>query len=65
MSFTTFRCKCYTSSCQYSRQQAYHLAENVYITYCIYCDGVLFGLICDNNFYIKVTGPDSSIIAVF
>ena len=21
--------------------------------YCIYCDGVLFGLICDNNFYLK------------
>ena len=25
--------------------------------YCIYCDGVLFGLICDNNLYIKVTEP--------
>ena len=23
--------------------------------YCAYCDGVLFGLICDNNFYLKVT----------
>ena len=23
--------------------------------WCAYCDGVLFGLICDNNFYIKVT----------
>ncbi|MGM9785581.1 MAG: TfoX/Sxy family protein [Candidatus Cryptobacteroides sp.] len=23
--------------------------------YCIYCDGILFGLICDNNFYLKVT----------
>ena len=23
--------------------------------YCIYCDGVLFGLICDNNLYIKET----------
>ena len=23
--------------------------------YCVYCDGVLFGLICDNNFYLKVT----------
>ena len=23
--------------------------------YCIYCDGVLFGLVCDNNFYVKVT----------
>ena len=20
--------------------------------YCIYCNGVLFGLICDNNFYV-------------
>ena len=25
--------------------------------YCAYCDGVLFGLICDNNFYLKVTIP--------
>ena len=23
--------------------------------YCAYCDGVLFGLICDNIFYVKVT----------
>ena len=23
--------------------------------YCIYCDGVLFGLVCDNNFFIKPT----------
>ena len=23
--------------------------------YCIYCDGVLFGLICDNNLYVKET----------
>ena len=23
--------------------------------YCIYCDGILFGLICDNNLYVKVT----------
>lgn len=23
--------------------------------WCIYCDGILFGLICDNNLYIKVT----------
>ena len=23
--------------------------------YCIYCDGVLFGLICDNVLYLKVT----------
>ena len=25
--------------------------------YSIYCDGILFGLICDNNFYLKVTEP--------
>ena len=25
--------------------------------YCIYCNGVLFGLICDNNLYLKVTEP--------
>lgn len=25
--------------------------------YCIYCKGILFGLICDNNLYIKVTEP--------
>ena len=25
--------------------------------YCIYCDGILFGLICDNNLYLKVTEP--------
>lgn len=23
--------------------------------YCIYCDGVVFGLICDNNLFIKPT----------
>lgn len=23
--------------------------------YCIYCNGVIFGLICDNNLYIKQT----------
>lgn len=23
--------------------------------YCIYCDGIIFGLICDNNLYIKET----------
>ena len=25
--------------------------------YCIYCNGILFGLICDNNLFIKVTEP--------
>ena len=29
--------------------------------YCIYCDGILFGLICDNNFYLKVTKSDREI----
>lgn len=23
--------------------------------YCIYCNGIMFGLICDNNLYVKVT----------
>ena len=23
--------------------------------YCIYCNGIIFGLICDNNLFIKVT----------
>ncbi len=30
--------------------------------YCVYCDGVLFGLICDNNFYLKVTDPGRTIL---
>lgn len=25
--------------------------------YCAYCNGILFGLICDNGFYVKVTAP--------
>ena len=30
--------------------------------YCIYCDGVLLGLICDNNFYVKVTEPGRAVL---
>lgn len=30
--------------------------------YCAYCDGVLFGLICDNNFYVKVTEPGKAVL---
>ena len=30
--------------------------------YCIYCDGVLFGLICDNLFYVKVTEPGKALL---
>ena len=30
--------------------------------YCIYCDGVLFGLICDNNLYLKVTAPGRALL---
>ena len=30
--------------------------------YCIYCDGVLFGLICDNNLYIKVTEAGATVL---
>ncbi len=30
--------------------------------YCAYCDGILFGLICDNNFYVKVTEPGKALL---
>ncbi len=30
--------------------------------YCIYCNGVLFGLICDNNLYVKVTEPGKAVL---
>ena len=30
--------------------------------YCIYCDGILFGLICDNNLYIKPTDAGRAIL---
>lgn len=30
--------------------------------YCIYCNGVLFGSICDNNLYIKVTDTGRTIL---
>lgn len=30
--------------------------------YCIYCDGILFGLICDNNLYVKVTEPGKAML---
>ena len=30
--------------------------------YCIYCNGTLFGLICDNNLYIKVTEAGEAIL---
>ena len=30
--------------------------------YCIYCDGILFGLICDNNFFLKVTEPGKALL---
>ena len=30
--------------------------------YCIYCNGVLFGLICDNNFYVKVTEAGEAVL---
>ena len=28
--------------------------------YCIYCDGAIFGLICDNNLYIKPTSQGAT-----
>ncbi len=30
--------------------------------YCAYCNGVLFGLICDNSFYVKVTEPGRAVL---
>ena len=30
--------------------------------YCIYCNGVLFGLICDNNLYVKVTEAGEAVL---
>lgn len=30
--------------------------------YCVYCGGIVFGLICDNNLYIKVTEPGHTIL---
>lgn len=30
--------------------------------YCIYCDGILFGLICNNNLYVKVTEPGRTVL---
>lgn len=30
--------------------------------YCVYCDGILFGLICDNKFYLKVTEPGKALL---
>ena len=30
--------------------------------YCIYCNGILFGLICDNNLFIKPTDAGRAIL---
>ena len=30
--------------------------------YCIYCDGILFGLICDDNLFIKPTDAGRAIL---
>lgn len=30
--------------------------------YCLYCNGILFGLICDNGLFIKVTEAAKSIL---
>ncbi|MBP5229930.1 MAG: TfoX/Sxy family protein [Bacteroidales bacterium] len=30
--------------------------------YCIYCDGIIFGLICDSNLYVKVTEPGRAVL---
>ena len=30
--------------------------------YCLYCNGVLFGLLCDNNLYVKVTEAGEAVL---
>ena len=30
--------------------------------YCVYCDGILFGLICDNNLYLKPTYQGAALL---
>ena len=30
--------------------------------WCIYCDGILFGLICDNDLYVKVTEAGKAVL---
>ena len=30
--------------------------------YCIYCDGIICGLICDNNLFSKVTEPGRKLL---
>ena len=30
--------------------------------WCVYCDGILFDLICDNNLYVKVTEPGRAVL---
>ena len=38
------------------------VAKKMMGDYCVYCDGVLFGLICDDNFYVKVTEPGRAVL---
>ncbi|MBR2051899.1 MAG: TfoX/Sxy family protein [Bacteroidales bacterium] len=30
--------------------------------YCIYCDGIIFGLICDDSLYVKMTDAGHAIL---
>ena len=30
--------------------------------YCVYCNGILFGLICDNNFFVKDTDSGRAVL---
>ena len=30
--------------------------------YCIYCDGILFGLVCDDHLYVKVTEAGMAVL---
>ena len=38
------------------------VAKKMMGDYCAYCDGILFGLICDNDFYVKVTEPGRAVL---
>ena len=37
-------------------------AKKVMGDWCIYCDGVLFGLLCDNNLFLKRTYPGANVL---
>jgi TfoX/Sxy family transcriptional regulator of competence genes len=57
---------CNSDFVQYIIDQCSHAGEiavkKMMGDYCAYCNGVLFGLICDNNFYVKVTEPGRALL---